>query len=471
MTKNQKPVLHFTPEQNWMNDPNGLFFYEGVYHLFYQHNPYEKTWGHMSWGHAISHDLVKWQHLPIAIREEPANSMTIFSGSAVVDVNNTSGFSKSAISPVVAIYTADHRPDSELQDIRIAYSLDKGVTFSKYIQNPVLNVNNRKFGDPKVFWHETSEKWIMVNILGYEQGQIVFYGSADLKHWQFLSEFKAAHAIPGIWECPDLFPLPVDGDPNQIKWLLKANGPYRASYFFMGEFDGTCFRNELAGNQAVEFDFGNLYAEVTWNNIPQSDGRRILIGWIDNKASPLRDWTGIQSIPRQLELRSHTTGLKLHQIPVIELQQVRQQSYSLEEAQLSHYSINLAEHDLLNGALEIIAEVDPGMATHAGFKFTSDADGTREMSLNFNFAGNELTLQVDKQPDMKAPVALGRQKIVVRMFIDLEVIEFFINDGETALASLLPPDFAPESIEFIRSNNTAKLLRMTVWRLALNAGD
>jgi len=236
-----RPQFHFTPAQNWMNDPNGLVYHKGEYHLFYQHNPFGNTWGHMSWGHAVSRDLVHWKHLPVAIREE--GDEAIFSGSAVVDHRNTSGFGTRSNPPIVAIYTSAY-PDDQEQSL--AYSTDRGRTWTKYAGNPVLDDADREFRDPKVFWYEPDREWRMV-VVKAVQRRVAIYRSSDLKAWQHLSDFGPANAVGGAWECPDLFPLKVDGNRRKTKWVmlvsLNPGGIAGGSgmQYFVGDFDGTRF--------------------------------------------------------------------------------------------------------------------------------------------------------------------------------------------------------------------------------------
>ncbi len=236
-----RPAFHFTPERHWINDPNGMVHYQGEWHLFYQYNPFGDKWGHMSWGHAVSRDLIRWEHLPVALPEK--DGIMIFSGSAVVDWNNTSGFGKDGAPPMVAIYTG-HRHGH--QDQRIAFSNDRGRTWTQYGGNPVLDTGKADFRDPKVFWHEPEKRWVMVVTLPTEK-KVSFYGSADLRKWSHLSDFGPAGALNGIWECPDLFELPVENEPGRKKWVLLLNinpgAPAGGSgcQYFVGEFDGTAF--------------------------------------------------------------------------------------------------------------------------------------------------------------------------------------------------------------------------------------
>ena len=248
-----RPQFHFTPPNQWMNDPNGMVFYEGEYHLFYQFNPFGDRWGHMSWGHAVSRDLVRWEHLPVALLEE--NDVMIFSGSAVVDWKNTTGFGLNGKPPLVAIYTG-HYTKKPLQNQQIAFSNDRGRTWTKYSGNPVLDVNMADFRDPKVFWHEGSSRWVMTLALAAEK-KVHFYSSPNLKQWKYVGEFGPAGATAGLWECPDLFPLAVEG--GGTKWVLIVNinpgGPAGGSgcQYFVGEFDGAKFTMDPSPLSRAEF--------------------------------------------------------------------------------------------------------------------------------------------------------------------------------------------------------------------------
>jgi len=262
-----RPQFHFTPQRNWMNDPNGMVFFEGEWHLFYQYNPLGDRWGHMSWGHAVSRDLVRWEHLPLALAEE--EGIMIFSGSVVVDWKNTSGFGADGKPPLVALYTG-HREGR--QDQRLAYSRDRGRTWTKFAQNPVLDVKMADFRDPKVFWHDATSRWVMTVALAAEK-KIHFYSSPDLRQWKYVGEFGPAGATDGLWECPDLFPLPAEGGGQ--KWVLIVNinpgGPAGGSgcQYFVGDFDGARFTPDPLPEALGEFvppgtllaDFENGYGD------------------------------------------------------------------------------------------------------------------------------------------------------------------------------------------------------------------
>jgi sucrose-6-phosphate hydrolase SacC (GH32 family) len=313
-----RPEFHYTPANNWMNDPNGLLYYKGFYHLFYQYNPEGDEWGHMSWGHATSTDLLTWSELPVAIRDD--ERAMIFSGSAVVDHSNTSGFGSIDNPPMVAIYT-EHQEEHQAQGL--AYSTDEGLTWTKYAKNPVLDLGKKDFRDPKVSWDSARGHWLMVVALPQEF-IIQFYKSDDLKSWSHLSNFGPVGAIGGIWECPDLFELEVAGG---TKWVLivslNPGGPVggSATQYFIGDFDGVSFTQTEYLDQIKWLDFGaDYYAAVSFNNAP--DNRRIMIGWMSNwdyaKIVAATPYRGQMSLPREISLAKIDGAIELIQQPVPE---------------------------------------------------------------------------------------------------------------------------------------------------------
>lgn len=324
MKEPYRPKFHFTPKANWMNDPNGMVFHNGTYHLFYQYYPDDKIWGPMHWGHATSKDLFTWKEQPIALY--PDKLGYIFSGSAVVDVNNTSGFGKNGKTPMVAIYTS-HDPVQEKQKTgrhetqSIAYSLDEGVTWTKYEKNPVLaNPGIEDFRDPKVSWYAPKKRWIMTLAT---KDRVTFYSSPDLKKWSKESEFGAdAGAHGGVWECPDLFPITHNG--KQV-WVLIVNinpgGPNggSAGQYFLGDFDGKTFTAYSSETKWLDSGTDN-YAAVTFSN---TGNRRILLGWMSNwqyaNQVPTHPWRSANTIPRELGLTAVGKELYLTSVPVREL--------------------------------------------------------------------------------------------------------------------------------------------------------
>ena len=302
LDREYRPRLHFTPAKNWMNDPNGLVWHKGEYHLFFQHNPFGTSWGHMSWGHAVSRDLINWEELPVAIAEDEDGA--IFSGSAV-----------SVGDELVAIYT---RHTETNQSQCIARSTDNGRTFVKYKNNPVLDENKKDFRDPKVFKYE--DHWIMCAVQPWDH-QVSFYKSIDLVSWHHLSNFGPTAAIGGVWECPDLFSLSFNGE--QVWVLIVSLNPGglcgSGTQYFIGDFDGTTFSPKYSTEEPRWLDFGkDNYAGVTFNNEPQD--KRILIGWMANwefvKEHPETSWTNAMTIPRELGLAQYGNEIVLTQQPM-----------------------------------------------------------------------------------------------------------------------------------------------------------
>ncbi|NGO46722.1 GH32 C-terminal domain-containing protein [Streptomyces ureilyticus] len=284
-----RPQFHFTPEKNWMNDPNGLVYYKGEYHLFYQYNPNGNSWGDMSWGHAVSKDLVHWEELPLALSHD--DEEMVFSGSAVVDWNNTTGFGTKKNPPMVAIYTSAYKNGGK-QAQSLAYSTDRGRTWTKYQGNPVIDIGSDNFRDPKVQWHAPTKSWLMTVSLSAEH-KVRFYSSKNLKDWELLSDFGPAGATGGVWECPDLFPLAVDGDPDNIKWVLVVNinpggiAGGSAAQYFIGDFDGKKFTAEDKGSYTpptgeVVQDFeGSGFGE--WTTTGSAFGQGPAAGSVDGQ--------------------------------------------------------------------------------------------------------------------------------------------------------------------------------------------
>jgi levanase/fructan beta-fructosidase len=315
-----RPQLHFTPKRNWINDPNGLLFYKGKYHLFFQHNPEGDLWGNMSWGHATSVDLFHWEELPVAIG--CTDTTGIFSGSAVVDYTNSTSFGTIKNPAIVAIYTS-HKNDGSNQSQHLAYSLDEGVTFNQYEGNPVLDLDLKDFRDPKVSWEAATNTWLMV-VAKPEEHKIAFFRSPNLKEWHHLSDFGPLGAEGGCWECPDLFPLTTPS--GVTRWILLVSlNPGgitggSGTQYFIGDWDGETFTT-TQGEEIKWIDHGrDNYAGVTFNNT--DNGRRIFMGWMNNweysntiETSP---WRGAMTLPRELSLSSNNGNFQLHLQPVAE---------------------------------------------------------------------------------------------------------------------------------------------------------
>jgi fructan beta-fructosidase len=478
-----RPQFHFTPARNWMNDPNGPIYYEGEYHLFYQYNPFGIEWGHMSWGHAVSRDLVHWQHLPLALSEE--NGVMIFSGSTVVDWHNSSGFCRGtgteAASCLVAIYTGH---SDKLQTQNIAYSNDKGRTWTKYSQNPVIDLHLSSFRDPKVFWHEGTHKWVMVTVLA-SQHQVRFFGSTDLKRWTALGDFGPAGATGGAWECPDMFPLPLDGDASQTRWVLSINlnpggvAGGSGNQYFVGFFDGATFSSEVSAERILWADYGaDFYASTSFSDIAKSDGRRIWLGWLNNwkyaARVPTEPWRGAQSIPRELKLKRFADGIRLVQEPVAELQALRQDHTSVDNRSIEAANSLLKSKGVRGETLEIVVEISPQGASEVGLKIRRGEGEETVIGVDTN----KSTLFVDRTrsgdvnfdehfPSRDAgPITLPRGKSIrLHIFVDRSLVEVFGNDGETVISEVIFPKRSSNEIEVYGRDGQARVLRMDVWNL------
>ncbi|ASY28437.1 fructan beta-fructosidase [Candidatus Planktophila lacus] len=380
MSSHLSPGLHFSPERNWMNDPNGLIFYKGKYHLFFQHNPFENIWGNMSWGHAVSEDLIKWNELPVAIACD--DSHAIFSGSAVVDYFNTSGFGTLENPAMVAIYTA-HKHDDSHQAQALAYSLDEGLTWVKYEGNPVLDLQLNHFRDPKVMWDRTTEAWLMTVVLPKER-KVSFYSSKDLKNWAYLSDFGPVGATDGDWECPDLFPLFVDGDESRTKWVLlisiNPGGLTGGSgtQYFIGDWNGKEFIADDVKTNWLDYGRDN-YAGVTFNDVPNQ--RRVFIGWMSNweyaHSFPTSPWRGAMTLPRELTLITKDGKISLAAKPVTELE-----NYLGEKLTAG----NKAE------LLQIMATISTSEGLSTKFRVTADAGSYFE----FGYDAKSKSIFVDR---------------------------------------------------------------------------
>ena len=466
------PLYHFTPPENFMNDPNGLVFFDGEYHLFYQHNPFGDVWGHMSWGHAVSHDLIRWEHLPVALNEE--DGVMIFSGSAVVDWQNTSGFGNDNHPPLIAIYTGHSEAE---QNQNIAYSIDRGRAWVKYDSNPVLSIGARDFRDPKVFWYEPTQQWIMVTVLS-DQYKVRFDGSPDLKHWTHLSDFGPSGAVDGIWECPDLFPLAVEGQPERNKWVLKVDAlKGTGAQYFIGEFNGTRFINDASENQILRVDHGSdFYAAQSWSDVP--NGRRLWIAWLNNwhyaNVIPTSPWRGLFSIPRELSLRRYPEGLRLIQKPIEELNTLRQSLYHAMEADTDIVNSQLAKLEIETAA-EIQVEVTLGKASGFGIKICmDDAEETvigydaqlQEVFLDRRRSGNS-AFSAEFADVHRAPLALEQGKINLNIFVDSCSVEVFANHGLVVITDLIFPTTQNTTLQFYARDGDAGLNKVHIWKLVV----
>ena len=437
-----RPQFHFSAKKNWHNDPNGLMFYKGEYHLFIQHNPQGINWGNMTWGHAVSKDLVHWTQIDHAIY--PDELGTIFSGSGVVDWGDTAGFKTGDEEVLVCIYTSagGTNPESEGQPFTqsIAYSNDRGRTWEKHEGNPVLGHIAGSNRDPKVIRHEPTGKWIMALYLdGNDYG---LYSSPDLKEWTPRQEL----VVEGATECPDFFELPIDGDPSNTRWVYwGANGRYG-----LGSFDGTKFTQE--GETLPSTDAGgNFYAAQTWSDIPEEDGRRIQIAWMNGGQYPDMPFNQQMSFPCELTLRSTPDGIRLYREPVGEIKTLHAKQHEWKGEALK------PGEDLLDGLRgdlwHLEAELEPGEASELGFDIRGE-------KLTYNVAEEKLTCL-----GRTAEVPLEEGALKLEVLVDRTSIEVYCNDGWLSMTTCFLPDLGNTKLGAYAVGGEATVRSLKVWKL------
>ena len=478
MTNREKfrPVYHHTPAYGWMNDPNGMFYKDGVYHLYFQHNPYGSTWGNMTWGHSTTTDLVNWNYEGLAIKPDAWGA--VFSGSAVVDYDNTAGFGKNA---VVAFYTsAKSSPWGDTQSQSMAYSLDNGKTFVKYAYNPVVTSSKRDFRDPKVFWYAPDKHWVMILAGGQEMD---IYSSKNLKDWKYESSFGAKQgAHGGVWECPDLVELPVEGA-KEKKWVLICNinpgGPFggNAAQYFVGTFNGKKFVNE-SPTQTKWMDWGkDHYATVTFSNAP--GGRCIALGWMSNwqyqTVLPTLQYRGSNTIARDLTLYRQDGELLLRCTPSPEIEKARMQKVSVPSFKVSD-SYDLAS--LLegnDGAYEIDMTIKNSGASKIMFTLSNDKgekvnmyyDIMRKQFVMDRSESGKVDFSVDFPAVTVAPV-YDTDNIRLRLFVDRTSIEAFGEGGKFVMTNQVFPTEPYNKMSFVSVRGNFTVKSMDVYKLGNN---
>ena len=461
-----RPQLHFTPAAHWMNDPNGMVYLDGEYHLFYQYHPYSTRWGPMHWGHAVSRDLLHWRHLPVALA--PDRHGAIFSGSVVADLANTSGLGTRRHPPLVALFTYhDHRLEKQgavrVESQGLAFSLDRGRTWTKYAGNPVLaNPGLRDFRDPKVFWHVPSQRWIMSLAA---RDHVAFYSSADLKYWSHESDFGAGrgeHA--GVWECPDLFEMAVAGESARRYVLLVSVNPGApnggsGTQYFIGAFDGHGFAPDSdvalrTGASAHWLDWGpDNYAGVTWSGVPAADGRRLLLGWMSNwsyaQLVPTVRWRSAMTLPRALQLVRSARGLELHSSPVAELARLRARRAAIAPARLLAGS----ERSLLDPLAPLAGQFEftITLAVHAANNVRVTLRNARGEATVLRINRAQQRYELDRSHSgvtgfsaafgalQSAPLPAASSLVALHVFVDRSSVEIFVNEGETVFTALVFP--------------------------------
>jgi fructan beta-fructosidase len=486
-TEQYRPQVHFSPASGWMNDPNGMVFFEDEYHLFYQYYPDSTVWGPMHWGHAISTDLIHWKNFPIALY--PDSLGFIFSGSAIVDVNNTSGFGKEGKPAMVAIFTlhdmkGQKAGKKDIESQGIAYSTDRGRTWTKYENNPVLkSPGTPDFRDPKVSWNAETKKWIMTLAVG---DHVSFYSSPDLKKWALESEFgKGIGAHGGVWECPDLFQLPVSDKADQKKWVLIVNinpgGPNggSATQYFVGEFDGHKFTNESTEIQWADQGKDN-YATVTFSNIPETDGRCISIGWMSNwqyaQVVPTGVWRSAMTFPREFKLIPEKNKYILTSEPVKEIQVLHERKTILKsevvkdkielDGQLSDLILPV-EIDLKFSLPSTGASTDFGLELYnsKGENLLIGYDKTKgEFYVNRTNAGNS-DFSKDFSGIHVAPFMLNGFSLDMHLIIDVASVELFAMNGKVVMTEICFPTEAFSGIRLYSKNGNVSLDSGSVYKL------
>lgn len=473
-----RPAFHFSPEKNWINDPTGLVFDGSEFHLFNQYNPFGDQWGHMSWSHSVSKDLISWQDLPIALKEE--NGVSIFTGSTVIDSANTSGFGQNGVAPLVAIYTGNSK---ELQTQNLAYSIDHGRTWTKYSGNPILDLHESDFRDPMVFWHEPTKRWVMVVSLARKH-KLLLFSSKDLKAWTELSEFgpAGANGAPN-WECPNLFELPVSNVHGLNKWILMigigANGPAggSATQYFVGEFDGTKFVNDNPSNQTLWVDYGSdFYAAQTWTNPGQDDRRRVAIAWMDNwkyaHQLPTSPWRGQTTLPRILSLAKTEDGIRLMQTPAKQLTALRGEHFQLGNSTWRDVERLLSREEWTE-TLEIEAVLDCRNAQEFGFVLRGGASyGTRvgydpiwsRVYIDRRHSG-DVIVEPTFGAKHESPIRVDDGRIEMRIFLDRSSVEVFANNGLVSITDLIYPRERDRSFGVYASGRPPSVISFDVWKI------
>ncbi|MFD0799604.1 glycoside hydrolase family 32 protein [Maribacter chungangensis] len=490
-----RPNFHFSPEKGWMNDPNGMFYYNGYYHLYFQHYPDGTTWGPMHWGHAISTDLFNWKEQPIALF--PDELGYIFSGSAVVDIENTSSFGVDGKTPIVAIYTS-HDPkkektgDIDVENQSIAYSLDEGLTWTKYEGNPVLkNPGVRDFRDPKVSWDDERKRWNMVVAAGQE---IQFYISKDLKSWEKLTSFgEGIGNHSGVWECPDLFQLPVIGS-SEKKWVLLVSinpgGPNTgsATQYFVGDFNGSnfivdeSFKEEMKREHSFWVDHGrDNYAGVTFSNIENKDGGKLFMGWMSNwlyaNEVPTEKWRSATTTARTLELVKGKNTYRLIANPVPEL-------HEFKSKKLENLDVVLEGNTLLTTSKAIdftSAQINFKVEDLVDGVYTFELSNSEGDSLRFGYDATKGNYFVDRNKAgitdfsnkfsdriATAPKIATQKDWTGTIVLDKTSIELFFDDGQTVMTEIFFPKAPFDSLYFEAPLEESKLEYIEIHQLKFN---
>ena len=465
-----RPVAHFAPGRNWVNDPNGLIWHDGEYHLFFQHNPTGIDWGNMSWGHAVSPDLATWTELQVALRH--TENEEVFSGCVVLDRENTSGLGSAERPPMVAVYTA-FDPHDRMQRQALAFSLDRGRTWQRYAGNPVLDIGSSDFRDPKVFRH--GGRWVMVVVLA-DKRVVRLYDSPDLVSWEPLSDIGPLGAVDGAWECPDLVRVPLECDPTASAWVLLvsvASGhPAGGSgmQYVVGDFDGRAFEPT---SEPRWLDLGaDCYAAVSYADVP--DGRVVVQGWMSNWAYaaqvPAAAYRGSMTLPRELVLRRTDDGLRVVQRPV--LRPLPEPAYVLADVSVAGRHEVPGRHT----AARVTLEADPGGATSIALELRSGADHGTTVTVDLQDA--TVTLDRSRSGEAVADGFLsahraertGHGTVRLDVVVDVASVEVFADDGAVVLTDLVFPDPTDDRLALVVTGGACLIRSLVVTPLVGPAG-
>lgn len=471
-----RPAFHHTPRYGWMNDPNGMFYKDGRWHLYYQYNPYGSKWQNMTWGHSVSSDLVNWEHLPEAIR--PNGLGSVFSGSCAVDHDNTAGFGSDA---VIALYTS--AGTSQMQSL--ASSTDDGLTFNIYPSNPVLTLESEA-RDPKVFWNDSTKEWNMILAHALDHEMLIFT-SPDMKSWTLQSSFgKGLGAQGGVWECPDLFELPVAGT-DEKKWVLLCNinpdGPFGGSgtQYFVGDFDGKTFKadTDAAGNVSTKWlDYGkDHYATVTWSDAP--DGRRVALGWMSNwqyaADVPTMQFRSANTLPREMGLfRAPDGEVYASSAPSPELEALRGKlAAKVKKTTVGRKARSFALPSENGGICEILMDIEASKAKTVNVVF-SNSQGEKVVmqydpaaaTLSFDRTQSGITDFSEGFPAVTVtPTHEASGRIALRIFVDRSSMEVFGNDGEFVMTNLVFPRTPYTALSVSAEGGNAKVENLRIYSL------
>ena len=494
-----RPEYHHTPLYGWMNDANGLVYKDGEYHLYFQYNPYGSKWGNMHWGHSVSKDLVHWQHLDPAIARDTLGH--IFSGSTVIDKNNSAGYGKDAM---IAFYTSASDEHGQIQCM--AYSNDNGRTYTKYEKNPILTPFDglKDFRDPKVFWYEPAQKWYM--IVSADKN-MRFYSSTDLKQWEYLSQFGEGYGVqPNQFECPDFIQLPVDGNKDNMKWVMIVNinpgCPFggSATEYFIGDFDGKEFKCDTDKSVTKWLDFGkDHYATVCFSN---TGDRIIAVPWMSNwqyaNVTPIRQYRGANALPRELSLYTKNGEIYMAANVVKETEALRKSTRNVESLSVEGETVIDSITDGLNSGVELEMDIVPGKAQTVGFDIMNAKGEKTKIYLDLK-AGRAVMDRTESgliafgekaEPHFKenhdrrktesinyindfalgtwAPLSLCEGKSYhLNVFVDKCSVELFVDGGRIAMTNLVFPTEVYNSLRFYTEGGKAEVKNLSIHKLAL----